>query len=156
MSESTMKNWIALASLDLLDDSQGFCVVPKRLQRGIREQLATSAVRTAARTAAVASAATRTAAAPVPSTRPARVEVTARPASAPASGRVFRSQPSLRQMLEEYNGRASRLSPLKGHSTRPAAPSPSAQAPSSFRFERVQHVEVAAIAGKILRPSPHG
>ncbi|MBI2606878.1 MAG: hypothetical protein HYW49_12455 [Deltaproteobacteria bacterium] len=71
--------------------------------------------------------------------------------------RVFRDKKSLKQMMEEYNGRGSSLPPLKSSLARspfvPAAGKPARRAtPGDFRYDRVEVMEVPEVAARVLRP----
>lgn len=68
-------------------------------------------------------------------------------AGAPASSKFFSSAPSLRQMMNEYNRPTSRLAPIKTAPTKPASGT------YEFEFDEIDFIELAAIPGRILRPS---
>lgn len=65
--------------------------------------------------------------------------------------KLFRNRPSLRQLMQEYNGRSSSLPPLKSTISKPVSTSPIGR-PSDFRWDSIEIMDVP-ISGRILRPS---
>jgi hypothetical protein len=87
---------------------------------------------------------------PAPTAEPkvvTTVTVTApkRSKAPPPARTVFSSQPTLRQMMHDYNGRSAGRPPIKSV----AVPTDA----TAFRFESVDLINIPNIPGKILRPA---
>jgi hypothetical protein len=73
----------------------------------------------------------------------------ARRATPQGGKRIFRSDPTLKQMMQDYN----RPVPAKFASHRPHEPQPGRATRRDFRSERIEYIEIPTIPGRVLRPS---
>lgn len=133
-----MKKWRDLTSLGLLDDQ----CTPELPQRAWDELLPKPGQHSASST--IASTPHAPVSKPAPLARGSASGYSS-PSKASIDPKVFSSRPTLRQLMDEYNGKGAKFSPSKMHSSAPR--------PIDFQFQSVDLIEIPFIPGKILRPS---
>lgn len=128
---NTLTKWVQLTHLNLLDDTPDFdfpAFSPPKI----------APPRPAAE-------------AKVPAAKPLDAQKTSaiKALSQKAPERVFSANPSLRDMMHDYNRRGPKTSPIK-------APMTSSQLMAAFQpsysLEMIENIQIPSIPGKILRP----
>ncbi len=114
---SDNKNWIRIAAKDLLDDQNQTSVFDTPAwQKFIQRKLYSQPLATKA---------------------PSKVNQS-------NERTIFKSTPTLKEMMAKYNGPSTKVSPIKNV----LAPSNN----EAFRFTQTEHIELPSIPGRVLRP----